>query len=51
LARKCARSGTFVVSVYRLFPDARNHIITIRLEWPGKITRDLPSENLPAGRR
>lgn len=51
LARKRAYPGVFVVSVYRLFPDARKHVVTIRLDWPGKITRDLPSEKVTAGRR
>lgn len=51
LRRKRARPGTFVVSVHRLFHAARKHVVTIRMRWAGKITRDLPSENLPAGRR
>jgi len=51
LDRKRAYPGTFLVSVYRLFPDARNHVVTIKLKWSGKITRDLPSEKVAAGRR
>jgi hypothetical protein len=36
LQRKRARSGTFLVTVYRLFPDERRHVVTVRMKWPGK---------------
>ncbi|MGW4064697.1 hypothetical protein ACWEGE_40865 [Amycolatopsis sp. NPDC004747] len=34
LFRKRARPGTFVVSIYRLFPERREHVVTVRVNWP-----------------
>lgn len=50
LLRKRAKAGTFVVSVYRLFPHERTHVVTVRMAWPGKVTRDLPSTVTARGR-
>lgn len=51
LTRKRAKPGTFVVSVYRLFPGRRDHVVTVRLEWPPKKSGIHPSEKPFAGRR
>ncbi|MEV6440550.1 hypothetical protein [Amycolatopsis sp. NPDC051716] len=42
LSRKRARPGTFVVSVYRLFPERRDHVVTIRVNWPPEKTGSSP---------
>ncbi|MCU1687212.1 MAG: hypothetical protein JWQ81_7951 [Amycolatopsis sp.] len=46
LQRKHAPRGTFVVSLYRLFPGERRHVVTIRLKWPGKVVRGQTSVRL-----
>jgi hypothetical protein len=51
LSRKRARPGTFVVSVYRLRPGRRDHVVTIRLSWPPKKSGVHPSEKAGAERR
>jgi hypothetical protein len=51
LFRKRARPGIFVVSVYRLRPDGREHVVTLRLSWPPKKSVVHPSENPAAERR
>lgn len=50
LSRKRAKPGTFVVSVYRLFPGRRDHVVTIRVSWPPKKGQVHPSEKSRAGR-
>ncbi len=42
LFRKRARPGTFVVSVYRLFPERRDHVVTVRVNWPPEKTGSSP---------
>jgi hypothetical protein len=51
LSRKRARPGTFVVSVYRLFPGRRDHVVTVRVNWPPKKAEVDPSEKVAAKRR
>jgi len=51
LTRKRAKPGTFVVSIYRLFPERRDHVITIRVNWPPKKSQVHPSEKRAAKRR
>jgi hypothetical protein len=33
LERRGVPSGTFLVTVYRLFPGERKHVITVRMNW------------------
>ncbi|MFE0028415.1 hypothetical protein [Amycolatopsis sp. NPDC059021] len=33
LTRKCAKPGRFVVHIYRLFPDSRKHLVSLRMKW------------------
>jgi hypothetical protein len=51
LSRKRARAGTFLVSVYRLFPGRRDHVVTIRVNWPPKKPEVHPSEKASVRRR
>jgi hypothetical protein len=51
LSRKRARPGIFVVSVYRLLLEGRDHVVTIRVSWPPKKGRIHPSEKSAAERR
>lgn len=51
LARKRAKAGTFLVSVYRLFPNYRTHVVAVRVKWPAKKVEVHPSEKRAAGRR
>ncbi|GAA4550244.1 hypothetical protein [Amycolatopsis samaneae] len=34
LARKRAEPGKFLVHIYRLFPDGRTHLVSLRTRWP-----------------
>jgi hypothetical protein len=49
LERKCAPSGTVLVTVYRLYPGERNHVVTVRMNW--EKVGHLPLEKVVAGRR
>ncbi|QRP45933.1 hypothetical protein [Amycolatopsis sp. FDAARGOS 1241] len=51
LARQHAKPGSYVVSVFRLFPDARKHVVTLRMNWPAKPAEIHPTEIAALGRR
>jgi hypothetical protein len=43
LARRAAKPGTFVVSVYRERVDERVLVCAIRMKWSGRVTQPAPT--------